>query len=35
MSEFAIGDVVKLKSGGHEMTVQEFTEDGIPPEDQH
>ena len=28
MTDFAIGDVVKLKSGGHEMTVQEVTEDG-------
>jgi uncharacterized protein YodC (DUF2158 family) len=27
MTDFAIGDVVKLKSGGHEMTVQEITED--------
>jgi uncharacterized protein YodC (DUF2158 family) len=28
MTDFAIGEVVKLKSGGHEMTVQEITEDG-------
>jgi uncharacterized protein YodC (DUF2158 family) len=28
MTNFAIGEVVKLKSGGHEMTVQEITEDG-------
>jgi uncharacterized protein YodC (DUF2158 family) len=27
MTDFAIGEVVKLKSGGHEMTVQEITED--------
>jgi uncharacterized protein YodC (DUF2158 family) len=27
MTGFAIGEVVKLKSGGHEMTVQEITED--------
>jgi uncharacterized protein YodC (DUF2158 family) len=30
MTDFAIGEVVKLKSGGHEMTVQEITEDGAP-----
>src|SRR3977135_1912720 len=28
MTNFAIGEVVKLKSGGHEMTVQEIMEDG-------
>jgi uncharacterized protein YodC (DUF2158 family) len=28
MTDFKIGEVVKLKSGGHEMTVQEITEDG-------
>jgi uncharacterized protein YodC (DUF2158 family) len=27
MTDFKIGEVVKLKSGGHEMTVQEITED--------
>jgi len=26
MADFAIGDVVKLKSGGHEMTVRGITE---------
>jgi uncharacterized protein YodC (DUF2158 family) len=28
MTDFAIGEVVKLKSGGHEMTVKETAEDG-------
>jgi uncharacterized protein YodC (DUF2158 family) len=28
MTEFAIGEVVKLKSGGHQMTVREITVDG-------
>src|ERR1700682_1334916 len=28
MTDFAIGEVVRLKSGGHGMTVQEATEDG-------
>jgi uncharacterized protein YodC (DUF2158 family) len=27
MTDFPIGEVVKLKSGGHEVTVQEITED--------
>jgi uncharacterized protein YodC (DUF2158 family) len=29
MADFAIGEVVKLKSDGHEMTVQQITEDGV------
>ena len=29
MAEFSIGQVVKLRSGGHEMTVQEASEDQI------
>jgi uncharacterized protein YodC (DUF2158 family) len=28
MADLKIGEVVTLKSGGHEMTVQEITEDG-------
>ncbi len=29
MTDFATGDVVTLKSGGHEMTVKEITEEGV------
>ena len=27
--ELAVGDVVRLKSGGHEMTVEEITDAGV------
>jgi len=29
MTDFAVGEVVKLKSGGHEMTVQEVNADEV------
>jgi uncharacterized protein YodC (DUF2158 family) len=29
MTDLIVGEVVKLKSGGHDMTVQEVTEDAI------
>lgn len=28
MSEFKVGDVVRLKSGGPQMTIHDFLEDG-------
>jgi uncharacterized protein YodC (DUF2158 family) len=29
MADFAVGDVVQLKSGGHDMTVDAITEGGV------
>jgi uncharacterized protein YodC (DUF2158 family) len=29
MTDLAIADVVKLKTGGHDMTVEAITEDGV------